>query len=96
MRCKDLITQLEKLIADNEPHKRIMGEAEVMIDVFHWNEERGSFDYQGFSPEVRITKSADGVYDILTAAREQVKRKSSTPQTPYRCPCCGGKGSCKT
>ncbi len=68
MLTKDLIKVLQKLIEDNEPHKEIFGEHTIMIDVFDLDKGSGSvIEYRGFSPDIRITKSSDGVYDILTA-----------------------------
>lgn len=63
MLIRDLIKQLEELEANCPDY---LQPAEIMIDVF---EECGDhkFVYRGFSKDVRITKSGDGVYDILTA-----------------------------
>lgn len=63
MKIRDLIKQLEELESTCPAY---LQPAEIVIDVF---EECGDhkFAYKGFSPDVRITKSGDGVYDILTA-----------------------------
>lgn len=73
MRTKDLIEQLQKLVDDHKPCEWLMGEHEIMIDVFQVTEmecKEGimykSFKYLGFSPEIFIDKSGDGVYDILS------------------------------
>ena len=68
MIVQDLINQLEALIEENEPHFHIMGEAEIMIDVFRESaEDPLRFEYIGISPHVRISRTADGVYPVLTA-----------------------------
>ena len=80
MLVRDLITQLEALIVANDADpewKAMMGEATVVIDMFRWDEDRGAFNYIGFSQDVRITKSADGVYDILTAIEDDVVEEGS-------------------
>ena len=80
MLVKDLITQLEALITErdaNPEYKAMMGEADIVIDMFRWDEDRGAFNYIGFSQDVKITKSADGVYDILTAIEDDVVEEGS-------------------
>jgi hypothetical protein len=67
MKTKDLIKQLQTLVDNHEPHLEIMGEHEIVIDVFCKTEKRGCFEYKGVSPNILIDKSSDGVYDILTA-----------------------------
>lgn len=64
MLVKDLIKELEKLI--NPEQEEVFGDAEIMIDVFQLVDNH-LFEYKGFSPTVKITYSADGVYPILTA-----------------------------
>jgi len=63
MLIRDLITKLKEIEANCPEY---LQPAEIMIDVF---EECGEhkFVYRGFSPDVKITKSGDGTYDILTA-----------------------------
>lgn len=67
MRLKDLIKQLQDLYAtyDNE-YFLFMGEPEIMIDVFK-RTEQGIFTYEGFSKDIAIEKTSDGVYDIIVA-----------------------------
>ncbi len=67
MKTKDLIAKLQTLVDDHEPHVEVMGEHEIVIDVFCKTDKQGCFEYRGFSPNVIIDKSKDGVYDILTA-----------------------------
>ena len=73
MLCKDLIKILEKMIEDNKPHEHMMGEAEIMIDVFSKIGNTHTFEYRGFDHNIRITPSSDGVYQILTAFVEGTK-----------------------
>mgnify|MGYP001578348393 CR=1 FL=1 len=83
MLIRDLISQLEQLIVANEPHKHILGEAEIMIDIFGAKDESEyDFVYKGISPDVRITTSADGVYNILTA----FERTAAEGPDPYATP----------
>lgn len=66
MKTKDLIKQLQKLVDEREPHIGIMGEHEIVIDVFG-NQQGHKFEYLGFSKNIRIEYSSDGVCPILTA-----------------------------
>jgi hypothetical protein len=60
---KDLIHRLQEL---EEKEKQVWGEdSEIMIDSFTC--ENHSWRYTGFSNDIKITYSADGVYPILTA-----------------------------
>lgn len=62
MLLKDLIKQLQDLYNSyDEDYLSVMGEPEIMIDVFL------NKSYQGFSPNIEISKSNDGVYDIISA-----------------------------
>lgn len=63
MLVKDLIIQLQQLEHDCPEY---LQPAEIMIDVFEACGDH-KFAYKGFSPDVKITRSGDGVYDILTA-----------------------------
>lgn len=75
MKTKDLIKKLEELVAEHEVVKDMMGEHEIVIDVFTKKVVYDVFDnvtdsyfvYAGFSPDIKIEKSSDGVYDILSA-----------------------------
>ena len=69
MLTKDLIKILEKLIESHESVKDMMGEHEIMIDVFKKVGDH-QFQYAGFSPNIKVDRSADGVYDILCAFAE--------------------------
>jgi len=68
MQIKHLIAKLQELYDTyDDEYKEVMGEPEIMIDVF----EESSviphyFQYKGFSPGIVIEKTDDGVYDILS------------------------------
>lgn len=69
MILKDLIKKLQELENSYDAEYRaVMGEPDIVIDVFR--EIPGMplhFQYAGFSQDIKITYSADGVYPILTA-----------------------------
>jgi len=65
MLIKTLIEQLQTLYEKEMIHADVMGEPEIMIDCFK-RVEQGVFQYAGFSNQVRIERSADGVYAILS------------------------------
>lgn len=67
MKTIDLIAQLQALVDAHADHVWMMGEHEIMIDVFAKNAEGRSFTYVGFSPDINIEKTSDGVYDVLSA-----------------------------
>ena len=64
MLIKDLIEQLQTLHEQGMIHADIMGNPEIMIDCFK-QVEPGVFHYAGFSKDVSIQRSDDGVYLIL-------------------------------
>ena len=65
MQLKLLIEQLQTLYEAEMIHADVMGEPEIMIDCFK-RVEQGVFQYAGFNNQVRIERSADGVYAILS------------------------------
>lgn len=65
MQLKLLIEQLQTLYEAEMIHADVMGDPEIMIDCFK-RVEQGVFQYAGFSNQVRIERSADGVYAILS------------------------------
>lgn len=67
MQTKDLIKQLQALVDRHEPDVEVMGEHEIMIDVWTKDFSDQIWQYSGFSPNIEITYSADGVYPILAA-----------------------------
>ena len=70
MKTKDLISKLQKLIEEHEPLREMMGEHEIVIDVFVKYLGTHVFEYCGFSTNIPIEKSSDGVYDIISAFKE--------------------------
>lgn len=75
MLVKELIKKLEKLIEDNEPHKEVLGEAVIQIDIFAESEIPNKYDYKGISPDIVIDITRDGCYHILTAFELPIKGK---------------------
>ena len=70
MLIKELIRKLEELYSSyDEEYKSVMGEPSIEIDVFQplGDPDNHIFVYAGFSHEIEIEKSDDGVYDILSA-----------------------------
>lgn len=81
MLIKDLIKLLEEEYKLQESFRYhngqdIMGEPEIVIDVFDLKDYQ--IEYRGFTPEIYITSSNDGVYRILTgwSLTEEEKLKS--------------------
>lgn len=67
MKLIDLIHQLEDLYYSyDDEYRSFAGEPEIMIDTFDSVGDH-KFEYVGFSPDIYIDKSADGVYDIIRA-----------------------------
>lgn len=67
MITKDLIALLQKLVDEHAPHVEVMGEHEIMIDVFEEDKEHPHlFVYKGFSPDIQVELSSDSVYHILS------------------------------
>ena len=74
MQTTEFIKILQKLVDDHKPHEEVMGAHEIVIDVFEKKDIRdrmSGFRYAGFSPNIKIEKSGDGVYDILSAFAEE-------------------------
>ena len=69
MLIKDLIGLLQKHYEEEIKHVDVMGEPEIMIDVFNKVEDH-KFQYAGFSNKISIERSSDGVYLILSAFKE--------------------------
>jgi len=72
MKTKDLIKKLQDMVDEHESSGAIevMGEHEIVIDC--WTKTDTDWKYSGFSPNIEITYSADGVYPII-AAKESWK-----------------------
>ena len=79
MLIKDLIKNLEELYNSyDEEFKTVMGEPTIEIDVFRPVEDTEHyFQYAGFSHDIKIEKSSDGVYDILSAFSQSYPKESS-------------------
>lgn len=68
MLATDLIAMLEDLIEKHKPMEEMMGPCVVMIDHFAFLPGvSGDIEYHGFSPNIVISWSEDGVYPILMA-----------------------------
>jgi len=67
MLIKDLIAELQALYDKEIQYVDVMGEPEIMIDVFSKIGDTHTFQYAGFDKNIVIDRSADGVYSILTA-----------------------------
>jgi hypothetical protein len=67
MLLKDLIDQLQKIYDTyDRSYKDVAGEPEIMIDMFAKKDvDSHDFFYAGFSKEIDIEHSADGVYLIF-------------------------------
>ena len=65
MKTKDLIKQLQDMVDAHEEYIPVMGEHEIVIDV--WGNLKNLWVYKGYSPNIEITYSADGMYPILAA-----------------------------
>lgn len=64
----ELIKKLQQMVEDHKPHEEVMGPHEIVIDVFEKLPGNASgFRYAGFSPDITIEYSGDGVYPILSA-----------------------------
>lgn len=73
MLTTDLIKKLQDMVEAHKSYEEVMGPHEIVIDCFRLKEiecKEGKmqrvFAYAGFTPDVRIEKSRDGVYDILS------------------------------
>lgn len=65
MLLRKLIEVLEELEREELKHVEVMGEPEIMIDSFEaslWG-----WRFAGFSKDIEITRTADGVYSVLMA-----------------------------
>lgn len=71
MQLKLLIEQLQTLYESEMIHYDVMGEPEIMIDCFK-KVEPGVFHYAGFDNQIKIERSSDGVYPILSGFLEDI------------------------
>ena len=65
MLARELIKELERRIAENEPHKHMCGELEIYIDQFSINGD--TIKYDGAASDVRLTYDGTCTLLILTA-----------------------------
>jgi len=67
MLLKQLIDELTEIYLHEVKYSKVMGEPEIMIDVFKPDPfMKGYRTYAGFSPNVKIERSSDGIYYILS------------------------------
>ena len=67
MITKNLIKALQALVDAHEPTiTSTVGEHKIMIDIFV-RTDNGYFKYAGFSPHIKLEKSDNGIYDIISA-----------------------------
>jgi hypothetical protein len=83
MRIIDLIDGLQKLRATyNDEYLNIMGEPEIMIDVFKLVNPDTPGDYTrmyaGFHNKITIDKTPDGVYDVISSFAESYENEHTT------------------
>jgi hypothetical protein len=84
MRIIDLIDGLQKLHDSYDPEfVKIMGEPCIHLDTFQAIEgEPGKFSYVGINSQVKIEKSEDGVYDIISSFAESYTNEHTTASYP--------------
>jgi hypothetical protein len=77
MLIKSLIKQLEQLYStyDNE-YKSMMGEPTIHIDVF--SRVGDKYEYSGIGNDIKIEKSTDGVYSVLSAFGESYPKPKNS------------------
>lgn len=73
MYIKDLIVLLSKHYVEEMKHADVLGEPEIMIDVFKQVPGSTHFTYGGIVHDVRVERSADGVYLILSKFSKDAK-----------------------
>jgi len=68
MLLKDLISKLESIYEEQKPFIEVIGEPEIVIDLFkEIDKEKHLFKYYGFSQDIKLEYTADGVYNIINA-----------------------------
>lgn len=83
MKIIDLIDKLQTLYNTyDDEYKSVMGEPEIMIDVFKpiqdvFGNNTHTWTYTGFGKDIVISKTDDGVYDILSAFYEDQTTKTT-------------------
>jgi hypothetical protein len=71
MLTKDLIKLLQDKLERDKQHEHIMGESTIEIDCFAPVKDTHFFTYNGFSPNIEIDKTTDGLYDILSCFQKE-------------------------
>jgi len=99
MQIKKLIKQLEAIYSTyDDEYKSVMGEPEIMLDVFALAKDYPGYpklnpcrflrEYAGWTPDIIIEKSTDGVYDVISSfaeSYEELKNQANSAQsTQYR------------
>jgi hypothetical protein len=84
VQIKKLIDKLQAIyeIYDDE-YKQVMGEPEIVVDVFVRAKTAHTFLYAGFAgqSDIVIDNSEDGVYKIISAFAEDYEDQRPTRQT---------------
>ena len=71
MLIKDLITQLQSLYEQQKHLMEVMGEPEILIDVFtEAKDHKHLFRYAGLSKNIKLEFTADGVYHVISSFEE--------------------------
>lgn len=82
MRIIDLIDKLQTLYNTyNDEYKAVMGEPEIVIDVFEKHNATGWFEYMGYIPNIVIEKTDCGTYDILSKFHENQDQISEAEES---------------
>jgi hypothetical protein len=72
MLIKDLISKLESIYEEQKPFIEIMGEPEIMIDIFmEAKDNKHLFRYAGLSRNIKLEYTPDGVYNIISSFEEE-------------------------
>lgn len=84
MQIKDLISKLEALYNTyTDEMKSVMGEPDITIDVFKRKPDtEHDYQYAGFSHEIKIEPSGDGVYNILSAFADSYPKEEVAELKP--------------
>ncbi len=93
MQLKTLIAKLQELYDSyGAGYIDVMGEPEIVIDVFEKLGNTHTFEYMGWTPNIVIEKSDCGCYDILSCFYENKDSGTKTAQPVTPCwpfPPCG-------
>lgn len=69
MRLIDFIADLQNLYNSySDEYKSTVGEPEIVIDIFSQSKKDAmEYKYSGYSDKIKIEKSEDGIFDVLSA-----------------------------